>query len=139
MAIVATNDLRLSNVLKGEYTDIPGYCRKTVTVNEATAKTYKPGTVLGKVTANGKYKICVQGAGDGSGTFAGMVVSDVLGDAGDISIAATTDTKIVILVRGPARVAAEGLILDASHDLLAEKQAIYDAMEAVGIAVDTQV
>lgn len=128
MPTIATDTLRKSNVIKQELWPEVGYNYDAVTVNEATAKTYAVGTVLGKVTATGKYKICVQTAVDGSQTAAAVVV-------GDHSIAATTDTKVLALVRGPAVVSRDALVLDASHDLQAEKDAIYASLTALGIIV----
>lgn len=128
MSVIATATLRLSNLVKKEqWTDV-GYCREVVTVNEAAIKTYAVGTVLGKVTANGKYMICVQTAVDGSQTAAAIVLEDK-------TIAATTDTKLVVMTRGPASISAGALVLDASHNLDAEKAAIYAAFEAKGIQV----
>lgn len=128
MPTIATDTLRKSNVIKQEQWPEVGYNYDVVTVNEATAKTYAVGTVLGKVTATGKYKICVQTAVDGSQNAAAIVV-------GDQSIAATTDTKVLAMVRGPAVVSRDGLVLDASHDLQAEKDAIYASLTALGIIV----
>ena len=128
MTVLYTDTLRLSNLVKKEqWTDV-GYCREVVTVNEAAIKTYAVGTVLGKVTANGKYMICVQTAVDGSQTAAAIVLQDK-------TIAATTDTKLVVMTRGPASISAGALVLDASHNLDAEKAAIYAAFEAKGIQV----
>jgi len=128
MTVIATDTLRLSNLVKKEkWTDV-GYCREVVTVNEAVIKTYAVGTVLGKVTANGKYMICVQTAVDGSQVAAAIVLEDK-------TIAASTDTKLVVMTRGPASVSAGALVLDASHNLDAEKAAIYAAFEAKGIQV----
>lgn len=128
MTVIATDKTRLSNMLKKETWADVGYCREVVTVNEAAIKSYVVGTVLGKVTANGKYMICVQTAADGSQTAAAIVLEDR-------SIAAATDTKLVVMTRGPASVAAGALVLDASHDLNAEKLAIYASLEAKGIQV----
>ena len=128
MATIATDTLRKSNVIKQELWPEVGYNYDAVTVNEATAKTYAVGTVLGKVTATGKYKICVQTASDGSQNAAAVVV-------GDQAIPATTDTKVLAMVRGPAVVSRDGLVLDASHDLQAEKDAIYASLTALGIIV----
>jgi uncharacterized protein (UPF0548 family) len=128
MSVISTSTQRLSNLLKAELWDSLGYCREVVTVNEATAKTYAVGTVLGKVTAGGKYKICVQTAVDGSQTADAIVLEDK-------AIAATTDTKLVVLVRGPAAISKGALVLDASHDQQAEKDAIYAALEAKNIRV----
>lgn len=128
MTVIATDTYRLSNVLKNEQWTNTGYCRNTVTVNEAAAKSYAVGTVLGKVTADGKYKIAVQTASDGSQTAAAIVLEDK-------AIAATTDTKLVVLTRGPASVSKGGLVLDATYDLDAEKAVVYASLEAVGIQV----
>ena len=128
MATIATDTLRKSNLVKQELFPEQGYNYDAVTVNEAAIKTYAVGTVLGKVTASGKYKICVQTAVDGSQTAAAVVVADY-------SIAATTDTKVLAMVRGPAIVSKDALVLDASHDLQAEKDAIYASLTALGILV----
>lgn len=126
MAIVGTDTYRLSHLVKKELWPEMGFTRAVVTVNEAAAKTYTVGTVLGKVTASGKYKVAVQTAGDGSQTADAIVL-------GDYTVAATTDTKVLVLVRGPAIVSKAALVLDATYDLDAEKTAIYAALEAKGI------
>lgn len=128
MTVIATDTYRLSNLVKNEMWTELGYCRSVVTVNEAAAKTYAVGTVLGKVTADGKYKISVQTATDGSETAAAIVLEDK-------AIAATTDTKLVVMTRGPATISKGALVLDATHNTDAEKDAIYAAFEAVGIQV----
>ena len=128
MPVIATDTMRLSNLDKKEqWTDV-GFCRQVVTVNEAAAKTYAVGTVLGKVTADGKYKIAVQTAVDGSAVAAGIVLE---GQA----IAAATDTKLVVLFRGDATISAGALVLDASYDLDAEKAVVYASLEAARIQV----
>lgn len=132
MSVIATDTKRLSNLLKHEHAPEYAYCREVVTVNEAAAKSYVVGTTLGKVTADGKYKIAVQTAVDGSQNVAAIVLADV-------SIAAATDKKIVVLTRGPAGVNKGGLVLDATFDLDAEKAAVYAALEAKGIQVLDQV
>jgi hypothetical protein len=125
----ATEAKRLSNVVKQELWSESGYTRLVVTVNEAAAKSYVPGTVLGKVTADGKYKIAVQTATDGSEVAAAIVL-------GEQAIAASTDTKVLVLIKGPAIVSKAGLVLDATYDLAAEKNAVYAAFEAKGIQVN---
>lgn len=132
MTVIATDTARYSNLVKHELWPETGFCRKEVTVNEAAAKTYAVGTVLGKVTADGKYKIAVQTAVDGSQTAAAVVIDDH-------SIAAATDTKIVVLVKGPAEVSKGALVLDATYDLDAEKAAVYASLEALNINVLTTV
>lgn len=125
MTLIATEAKRLSNVVKQELFPETGYCRLAVTYNGAAA-TLVPGTVLGKVTADGKYKIAVQTATDGSEIADAIVMVEQ-------TVAATTDTKVLCLVKGPAIVSKDGLILDASYNLDAEKAAVYAALEAKGI------
>jgi len=128
MPTISQDTLRKSNLVKQELFPEQGFNYDVVTVNEAAIKTYAVGTVLGKVTASGKFKICVQTAVDGSQTAAALVV-------GDQTIPATTDTKVLAMVRGPAIVSKDALVLDASHDLQAEKDAIYASLTALGILV----
>mgnify|MGYP003450268578 FL=1 len=130
MTIVAQDTSRFSNLVKHELWPETGYCRKEVTVNEAAIKTYAVGTVLGKVTATGKYKIAVETAVDGSKVAAALVIADQ-------SIAAATDTKVVVMVKGPAEISKGALVLDATYDNDAKKDAVYASLEAVGINVLT--
>lgn len=132
MTVVATDKTRISNVVKGELWPESGFCRKAVTVNEAAAETYVVGTVLGKVTATGDYKIAVETATDGSEVPAAVVIADY-------EVAATTDTVVLCLVKGPAEVSQGALVLDASFDDDAKKQAAYDALEALNINILTTV
>lgn len=128
---------RLGAVL--QYEDHPeyGHCRKVVTVSEAAAKTYVVGTVLGLVTATGKYKILEASASDGSQNFAGIYIGAVDGNNKQ-TIAVTTDTSVVILFRGPAGVGKANLVFGASVDTTPELAAIYAQMEAVNIQVIDQ-
>ena len=130
MTVIATDTARFSNLVKHELWPETGYCRKEVTVNEAAIKTYAVGTVLGKVTATGKYKIAVETAVDGSKVAAALVIADQ-------SVAAATDTKIVVLQKGPAEISKGALVLDATYDNDAKKDAVYASLEAVGINVLT--
>lgn len=132
MPVIAVDTLRLSNLVKQELWPASNYTRLLVTVNESAAKTYTVGTVLGKVTATGKYKIAVQTAVDGSQTADAIVL-------GDYSVAAATDTKILVMVRGPAIVSKDALVLDATYDLDAEKAVVYASLEAKGILVNTTI
>lgn len=130
MTVIATDTPRFSNLVKHELWPETGYCRKEVTVNEAAIKTYAVGTVLGKVTATGKYKIAVETAVDGSKVAAALVINDH-------SIAAATDTKIVVLLKGPSEVSKGALLLDATYDDDTKKNAVYASIEALGINVLT--
>lgn len=135
MAVIATDTKRLSALIKHLYEPSTGYCFEVFTVNEAAAKTYDVGTLLGTVTATGKAKISVQSASDGSQTVSGVVVGDVLGNAGPISVAATTDTKVLVLVRGPAHLADTALVWDATFDTQAKKDTAFANLKAAGVLI----
>ena len=232
VALVATETKRLGDVLKYEFEREMGFCRKAVTAYESGAKTYTPGTVLGKtlvsgsaaavaggantgngtmgsitvsshakvgqyvlritvassnagafellnsngsvvgtgnvasafvgaglaftladgatdfivgdtfvitVTGTEKYKILENTASDGSAAFAGIYIGASNGLGIDTSVAATTDTTVLILERGPALVAKEGLTLGASINTAAEKAALYAQMATVGIIAEAQI
>ena len=128
----ATESFRVSNVIKKELWPDDAWCRLVVTVNEAAAKSYVSGTVLGKVTATGKYKISVQTASDGSQVADAIVMFEQ-------SIAITTDTKVLVLIKGPAVVSKTGLILDATYDNDTKKNVVYATFEAKGIQVNDAV
>lgn len=132
MPIIATDTPRLSNLVKHEYEPSLGFCRAVVTVNEAAATTYQVGTVLGKVTASGKYVVAKETAVDGSEVPAAVVIEDK-------SVAATTDTKVLTIVRGNAILSKGALVLDATYNDAAKKQAVYDALEAKNILVNETV
>lgn len=127
----ATEAKRLSNVVKQELWPETGYTRAVVTVNDAAA-TLVPGTVLGKVTATGKYKVAVQTATDGSEVADAIVMQE-------IAVPATTDTKVLVLIKGPAIVSKAGLVLDATYNTAGELAAVYAALEAKGIACNDAV
>ena len=133
MPLLATDSQRFSNVVKHEYDPSTNYCRETVVVNEAAAKTYTVGMVLGKVTATGKYKLSVQSASDGSQNPVAIVVRDTQ------DIAATTDTKIPVIARGPVIVSKAGLVLDTTFNDATKKAAAYASLQTVGILVNDAV
>jgi len=128
MTIIAQELHTYSNLVKQELWGDLAYCREVAVANEAAAKTYAVGTVLGKVTADGKYKIAVQTAVDGSADAAAIVLVDKV-------VPITTDTKVLTLVRGPAAISKTALVLDASYNLDAEKAVVYAALEAKGILI----
>lgn len=222
MAVLGTENNRFSHVVKEEQWPSKGWCRKAVTANEATAKEYVIGTVLGKVISGGaataeadsgntgdgamgaitvsagavigdyrlvivaaatdagtflvsdpngklvgtgtvgsafalgglsftladgaadfvvgdgftinvtgsyKYKVAVETATDGSEVPAGVVLKDQ-------SVAATTDTVVLMMIRGDAILDKNALVLDATFDNAAKKQKAYDALEALGITLE---
>ena len=128
MTLIATENLRLSNMLKRELYSEQGYCRLAVTVSEGSDIEYKIGQVLGKkVNTDGKYVEYDESAGDGSEVAAAIVLQD-------ISIPASTDTVVLALVKGPAIVSDGGLVFKTGVDEAAAKT----NLEALGINVDTQ-
>jgi len=82
---------------------------------------------------SGKYTLLNPAATNGSQTFAGIYIADVMGSSSDLAVTASTDTKALILARGPAIVAKEALSYHANVDTDGEKDTIYAAMKAVGI------
>lgn len=128
MAVIATDTLRLSNVLKQEYCAELAYCRTVAVVNDA-AQTLALGTVLGKVTANGKYKVAKETAVDGSKVGAAIVIEAK-------TIPATTDTNVLVIFRGPATVSKGGLVIDvATYDNGTKLGVLYADLEAKGIQI----
>ena len=128
MPLIATDTLRFSNTVKYEFHPAQEHCRDALTVNEAAIKTYAIGAVLGRVTATGKLKLAVETAVDGSKVPAAIVLDDY-------SIAATTDTVVKVLARGPAGVSKGALILDATYNDATKLAAAYAAIEALGIKI----
>jgi len=108
-----------------------------VTSNEAAPVTYTLGTVLGKITASGKYIVSKQAAADGSQVPAAIYLGDgKMGAIVDTAVPATTDTPVLVLSRGKVIVAKEALKLDASFGTNAQKQFAYDSLKALGILVE---
>jgi len=134
MTVVATDTPRLSGWLKYEEEPSLGLCHEVVTINEASAKTLVTGTVLGKVTVGGKYKVAVETASDGSKVADAIYIGNVLGNDTQ-TVAAATDTKILVLKRGKAIVSKGALLLDSTYDNDAKKNAVYASLEALEIFV----
>lgn len=122
MPVFATSSTRYSAVVKHEYKPELSFCREAVVMNDS-AQTLKVGTVLGKVTATGKYKVALSAAGDGSQTPAAVLIANYLGVSEDIALANATDTKVLVLVRGPVILAGEALTLGTGTTLSAVKTA----------------
>lgn len=123
MAVIATESTHYSNVVKFETNPAIAFCKEVVTVND-TAGTLAIGTVLGQVTTGGKYKRAVETAVDGS-KVAAAIVAEVK------TIAGSTDTQVLVLKRGPASLVKPNLILDASYDTAAKKDAVYASLNAL--------
>lgn len=131
MAVLLTDNQRKSNVVKFEAYPELGFHQDRAIINDAAA-TIKAGTVMGKVTATGKWKVAKQAASDGSQNASGVYVGNLLGDFVDLVLPNNTDTAALILVRGPVilangTVAGQGLIWDATFTTQAQKDAAFAA------------
>lgn len=131
MSVIATEKQKYSNTVKEELWAERAYCRKTVTARESAAKAYKIGDIVGKVTASGKVMLSVDTATDGSETPFAIVLEDK-------TVAANTDTTVLVMYRGPAQVNANGLYFDASYDS-SNKTAAYEVLDGKGIQVLTSI
>ena len=101
------------------------YTREVITI--ATGGTYpvlEPGTVLGKITASGKFAAHDPAAVDGTETAVA-----VLWGAADATAA---DATAVALVRGPAVVNGNDLVFTGTPTA-AQITAAHTALDAVGI------
>jgi len=85
-----------------------------------------PGTVLGKVTASGKYIVSAVGASDGSQNPTAITIYGADATSADVAVAA--------IVRD-AEVNGNCLVYHADRDLPAEKAAANVALAALGIIV----
>ena len=93
---------------------------------ESGAGIIAPGTVLGKVTATGKYIASAVGAADGSETPAAINIYGADASASDAAVSA--------IVRD-AEVNGHCLVYHADRDQPAEKDAANAALGALGIIV----
>ena len=85
-----------------------------------------PGSVLGRVTATGKYVVSAVGATDGSQTPGAINIYGADASAADASVSA--------IVRD-AEVNGHCLVYHADRDQPAEKAAAHDALKSLGIIV----
>ena len=106
----------------------PNYTREAVTL--LTGTSYAAGSVLGKITANGKYKLATA-----TGTDGAQIASAVLLTATD---ATGADAMGVILALGPAIVSKAELAFDASVTAGALTDTKYAELVTVGIVPRTR-
>lgn len=132
MSLIGTDTLRFSNTFKHIYEPSLSFCFERVTINETAARTMPIGTVLGVITADGKYRRVEATATDGSQNAAGVL-------AQDLTVAANTDARAIVCVRGPAIVSRAALSFGASVDTDAERLAIFQALAARQILVNDTV
>ena len=116
-----TQPATMGDVLKYEVN--PNYTREIVPLLAGT--NYPVGSVLGKITASGKYKLATSGGSDGAQTSAAVLlyaVDATLGDAIGI-----------VVVRGPAIVSRAALAYDGSVDDGSKITAKLNQLAALGI------
>lgn len=92
-----------------------------------------------EVVGDYKYKMVESTATDGSAKACAIYISAKDGSFSTSTIAATTDTSVIALVRGAAIVGKETLTYGASIDTTAEKTKLYSELEAIGIICRSQI
>lgn len=92
-----------------------------------------------EVVGDYKYKMVEATATDGSNIARAIYISANDGSFGTSTIAATTNTSVIALVRGAAIVGKETLTYGSSIDTAAEKTKLYGELESVGIICRTQI
>jgi hypothetical protein len=121
---VLTKSPTLGDLLKYELNG--NYSREAVTLKLGT--NYALGSVLGKITASGKYRLspaAVVAGDEGAETAVAVLVE---------AIDATAADKIgLIAARGPVIVSKDALVFDASVDQPAEKTAKHAQLAAAGL------
>lgn len=127
MAQLDTRSTRLGAVLQHEYKPEYGYCRKTITVTEASQVVYEIGRVIGD-------DLDTYQDTDG---FVGIYIGSPEGENKQ-TIAAATATDVVVLYRGPAAVGNANLVFGATVNDAPKLAAAIALIEAAGIDVLSQ-
>ena len=121
---VLTKSPTLGDLLKFELNG--NYTREIVTLEAGTE--YALGSVLGRITASGKYRLspAAEVVGDeGAETAVAVLIERV--------DATAADAVAVVVARGPAIVSKAALVFDASVDQAAEVTAKHAQLVAAGI------
>ncbi len=120
---VLTQPPTMGDVLKYEVN--PNYTRETVPLLAGTA--YPVGSVLGRITASGKYKLATSGGTDGAQTASAVLLFAV-----DATLA---DAVGIVVVRGPAIVSRAALAYDGTVDDAAKITTKIGQLTALGLIV----
>ena len=118
---VLTKQPSMGDVLK--YEANPNYTREVVTLLQGMP--YPVGSVLGQITASGKYKLSTSGGSDGAQTASAVLLYAV-----DTTL---EDATGIVVLRGPAIVSREGLAYDGTVDDATKITAKITQLAAVGI------
>ena len=121
---VLTMSPTLGDLLKYELN--ASYCREAVTLKAGTD--YALGSVLGKITASGKYRLAP--AAEVTGEEGAEIAAAVLIEAVD---ATAGDRTGLVVARGPAIISKAALVFDASVDDAAKTAAKHAELAAAGI------
>ena len=128
MTLIATENPRPSDLVKYEEAAAFGYCREDVVINVDAAADYIIGTVLGKVTASGKY--VPVNAAEVVGQEGAEVAAAVLLE--NVSVEASTDTTVTAAVRG-AMIVRDGALVFVNTHTDNERASAVAALSALGI------
>jgi len=118
---VLTQPPTMGDVLK--YEANPNYTRETITL--LAGMPYPVGSVLGRITASGKYKLATSGGSDGAQTASAVLLYAV-----DATLA---DATGIVVARGPAIVSRAALAYDATVDDAAKITTKISQLAAAGI------
>ena len=118
---VLTQPPTMGDVLKYEVN--PNYTREVITLLQGMP--YPVGSVLGRITASGKYKLATSGGSDGAQTASAVLLYAV--------DATLSDAEGIVVTRGPAIVSRAGLAYDATVDDGSKITTKMSQLAAVGI------
>lgn len=138
MPVIATEPKRLSDLVKTELWASAGYCRKVVTVDTGSGFDLAFGTVLGTADSGATYVPAVETAVDGSKVAAAIYIGTVDGAFGVDATIAAAGTDVIALVKGPAIVGADSLVLDATYNNATKVGVVHAKLESLGINVVDQ-
>ena len=132
MTKIATEDPRISDLVKYEQAPEHGWCREDVEIELAAETDLKIGTVLVKITASGVY--VPVNASQVAGQEGAEVAAAVLLE--NVTIPAGEATTVTAAVQGAMIVRDEALIFVNTHNDT-ERAAAIDALAALGIDTRT--
>ncbi len=118
---VLTQPPSTGDVLKYEVN--PNYTREVITLLQGMP--YPVGSVLGRITASGKYKLATSGGSDGAQTATAVLLYAV-----DATLA---DAVGIVVARGPSIVSRADLAYDATVDDSAKITTKIGQLATVGI------
>ena len=118
---VLTEPPSMGDVLKYEVN--PNYTREVITLLQG--QPYPVGSVLGKITASGKYKLATSGGSDGAQTAGAVLLYAV-----DATLA---DAVGIVVARGPSIVSRASLAYDATVDDAPKITTKLGQLAAIGI------